>query len=197
MNYLAHAYLSFKNNEILLGNMISDFVKGKHQYDYPDVVHKGIVLHRYIDAFTDTHPATQKAKAVFKTDYRLYSGAFVDVAYDHFLANDSNEFLDDGLLQFSLNTYKGLSLQENLMPEKFKKMFYYMQLQNWLCNYKTREGLYQSFGGLVKRAAYLHNSLSAINSFDNNYDFLRDCYLIFWKDLKLFATEKCKKLLSS
>lgn len=29
MNYLAHAYLSFDEPEILVGNMISDFVKGK------------------------------------------------------------------------------------------------------------------------------------------------------------------------
>jgi len=29
MNYLAHAYLSFDHEEILVGNLISDFVKGK------------------------------------------------------------------------------------------------------------------------------------------------------------------------
>ena len=29
MNYLAHAYLSFGDPDILAGNMISDFVKGK------------------------------------------------------------------------------------------------------------------------------------------------------------------------
>ena len=34
MNYLAHAYLSFGNEDILVGNMISDFVKGKKKYDY-------------------------------------------------------------------------------------------------------------------------------------------------------------------
>ena len=28
MNYLAHAYLSFGNEPVLIGNMISDFVKG-------------------------------------------------------------------------------------------------------------------------------------------------------------------------
>ena len=29
MNYLAHAYLSFGYSELLVGNLISDFVKGK------------------------------------------------------------------------------------------------------------------------------------------------------------------------
>jgi acyl carrier protein phosphodiesterase len=29
MNYLAHAFLSFKNEDVLTGNMISDYVKGQ------------------------------------------------------------------------------------------------------------------------------------------------------------------------
>jgi hypothetical protein len=29
MNYLGHAYLSFNHQDILVGNMISDFIKGK------------------------------------------------------------------------------------------------------------------------------------------------------------------------
>ncbi len=35
MNYLAHAYLSFNDPDVLAGNMISDFVKGKKKFDYP------------------------------------------------------------------------------------------------------------------------------------------------------------------
>ncbi len=62
MNYLAHAYLSFNMPDILVGNMISDFIKGKKQFDYPLPVQKGIRLHRAIDTFTDTHAATQELK---------------------------------------------------------------------------------------------------------------------------------------
>lgn len=65
MNYLAHAYLSFGNPEILMGNMISDFVKGKTKFDYPVGIQKGIALHRMIDNFTDTHAATKEAKEFF------------------------------------------------------------------------------------------------------------------------------------
>jgi len=88
LNYLAHAYLSFDQPEIIVGNLISDFVKGKKKFDYPPGIQKGIALHRAIDTFTDSHPATKEAKEVFRPHYRLYAGAFIDVAYDHFLAND-------------------------------------------------------------------------------------------------------------
>ena len=65
MNYLAHSYLSFNQPEILVGNMISDFVKGKKKFTYPSDIQNGIVLHRAIDEFTDAHPATKKQKSFF------------------------------------------------------------------------------------------------------------------------------------
>src|SRR3989442_7909269 len=98
MNYLAHAYLSFNQPEILVGNMISDFIKGKKQFDYPVSIQKGIRLHRDIDTFTDAHPATQQLKSFFRPHYRLYAGAFGDIVYDHFLALDPNEFVNDDSL---------------------------------------------------------------------------------------------------
>ena len=81
MNLLAHAYLSFGQPQLLVGNMISDYVKGKKQYDYPLGIQQGIRLHRAIDAFTDSHAATAKGKAIFKPAVGLYAGAFMDVVY--------------------------------------------------------------------------------------------------------------------
>jgi acyl carrier protein phosphodiesterase len=79
MNYLAHAYLSFEDTDVLAGNMMSDYVKGKTQYNYPPAVQRGIRLHRAIDAFTDQHEATRNIAALFKPHYRLYAGAFTDI----------------------------------------------------------------------------------------------------------------------
>ncbi len=198
MNYLAHAYLSFNNKEILLGNMISDFVKGRQQFQYAPAIHKGILLHRAIDDFTDHHEATQKAKSVFRNDYRLYSGAFVDVVYDHFLALSKNDFADEkALLHFSENTYRLLAQQKSGMPLVFKEMFSYMQTQNWLYHYRTREGIYHSFGGLVRRAAYLNDIDPAIRIFNEHYDFLQNCFEIFWKELKPFAYHKFAELITA
>src|SRR5215510_13633761 len=125
MNYLAHAYLSFNKPGILAGNMISDFVKGKKKFDYPLPVQNGIALHRAIDEFTDTHAATKEAKIFFRADYRLYSGSIVDVLYDHFLANDENEFTEQSLLNFTMDTYHLLDEFVHLFPEKFSRMYPY------------------------------------------------------------------------
>src|SRR6185503_16682489 len=108
MNYLAHAYLSFNKPGILVGNMISDFVKGKKKFDYPEAIRQGITLHREIDRFTDTHAATKEAKEIFRHVYGLYAGPIMDVVYDHFLALDKNEFSDESLEAFTISVYKTL-----------------------------------------------------------------------------------------
>ena len=89
----------------------------------------------------------------------MYAGAFVDVLYDHFLANDKNEFTNEAELNsFSQHTYSNLQINLALLPPKFQQVFPYMKSQNWLYNYQYKQGIEKSFGGLVKRAAYLSES---------------------------------------
>ena len=188
MNLLAHAYLSFDQPQILLGNMISDYVKGKKQFDYPAGIQKGITLHRAIDEFTDHHAATKEAKQYFQADYKLYAGAFIDIVYDHFLANDRNEFENEVILNiFSHSTCKTLQENISLLPDKFSKLLPHMQSQNWLYNYRFKEGIEKSFDGLVHRAAYLSESTIAYTIFNEQYKNLQQCYAAFFPSLKSFA----------
>ena len=167
--------------------MISDFVKGKKQFDYPDPIRQGILLHRAIDQFTDAHAATREAKEVFRPAYRLYSGAFVDVVYDHFLAADEREFSEQGLLAFSRQVYDTLDPNQEHLPERFARMFPYMKEQNWLYHYRSRWGAGKSFGGLVRRSLHLTESDTAFELFETNYQLLGDCYRLFWAEVKPFA----------
>lgn len=195
MNYLAHAYLSFEQPGILTGNMISDFVKGKKKFEFSPIVQNGIALHRAIDEFTDFHPVTQEAKSYFRKDYRLYAGAFVDVLYDHFLANDTNEFHSPGkLASFCELTYQMLNDDKEVLPTRFLQMLPYMQQQNWLYHYRSTMGIEKSFGGLVRRAAYLTESAIAFQIFSDHYTELGECYRQFFPELKLFAQTRLSEL---
>jgi acyl carrier protein phosphodiesterase len=196
MNYLAHAYLSFKEPDILVGNMIGDHVKGKRQYLFSERVQAGIRLHRAIDGFTDHHPNTKEMMSVFRPDYRLYSGAFVDIVFDYFLANDRKEFSsDEALLQFTQHTYETLELNQNLFPQRFNGMFAHMVSHNWLYHYQYEAGIQKSFGGLVRRAAYLEESDRAFDIFMNNKAFLEEHYTEFFISVKKFAAHTMQQLL--
>jgi acyl carrier protein phosphodiesterase len=190
LNYLAHAYLSFNYPDILAGNMISDFVKGKKKFDYPPGIQAGIMLHRAIDTFTDTHEATKEAKEVFRPHYRLYSGAFVDVIYDHFLATDPAEFTESSLLDFSQQVYNELDKQMEWLPDRFAVMFPYMKQHNWLFNYRYKWGTGKSLGGVVRRSLYLLESETAYQLFEEHYQLLGDCYRHFWAFVKPFARQQ-------
>ena len=184
MNYLAHAYLSFNKSGILVGNMISDFVKGKKKYDYPEQIQQGIAVHREIDQFTDAHSATKEAREIFRPAYRLYAGALIDVIYDHFLALDENEFTDKSLKAFSINTYALLDQFTDHFPEKFSMMYPYMKSHNWLYNYRYRQGIEKSLAGIVRRAKFLEESDTAYALFNENYDKLKNLYQQFFPELK-------------
>ncbi|MCY7290602.1 MAG: ACP phosphodiesterase [Ferruginibacter sp.] len=197
MNYLAHAFLSFNNTDLLVGNMISDYVKGKKQFEYSASIQAGIKLHRAIDEFTDTHEATFEIKKYFKPAYRLYAGAFTDVVYDYFLANDANEFTNHNSLKiFTQKTYKMLEGQTVHFPEKFAAMFPYMQAQDWLYHYQFNEGMQKSFGGLARRAKYMEETDTAYQIFLTNKDSIKAWYNIFFPQVKLFAAHKAALLLN-
>jgi acyl carrier protein phosphodiesterase len=173
--------------------MISDFIKGKKQFDYPVAIHNGITLHRAIDTFTDEHPATKEAKTIFRPHYRLYSGAFTDVVFDYFLAN-SPDFTDDSLFHFTQQVYQQLSQHQQWMPTPFLRMFPYMESQNWLYNYRTDDGMRNSLAGLVRRAAYLTESDTAFQLFLDNKPILNDCFTKLWKELKPFTATHLESL---
>lgn len=192
MNYLAHAWLSFNDQEILMGNMLSDFVKGRQKFTYSEEVQKGIMLHRAIDEFTDAHPLTASAKQVFRPSLGLYAGAFTDIVYDHFLANDASENSEEGWRSFTAGTYSALKqyAKENPVPERFARMLHYMDAENWLFNYRHRWCIENSFRGMAYRAKFLDDSSAAYAAFENNYAFLQECYNGFFPLLKAFAWEQ-------
>lgn len=196
MNFLAHSHLSFNHPEILAGNMISDFVKGRKKFDYSQGIQDGIFLHRQIDTFTDYHAATKEAAKFLKPAVGLYAGAFIDVAYDHFLANDANEFTDAFLQKHAEKTYSILTGYTAVLPAPFQSMLPYMQSQNWLYNYKSLEGTKRSFDGVVRRARYLNSSAAVFDLFEKHYTSIQKCYNAFFPSVREFAFLQFKQITS-
>jgi possible [acyl-carrier-protein] phosphodiesterase len=188
MNFLAHSYLSF-SEEQLVGNMIADFVKNRDVARLPESIQKGIKLHRAIDTFTDAHPLIHEAKAPFRPLVRLYSGAFVDVAFDYFLANDTTENSQREWQEHSQRVYAVLRRYEEFLPEVFKKVLDKMQQDDWLYNYRNEWGIEYSFRNVVNKAQFLDKTTNVFPAFLANKDFLRKKYEIFFPEIKSFAQD--------
>ncbi|RYG01161.1 MAG: DUF479 domain-containing protein, partial [Chitinophagaceae bacterium] len=78
----------------------------------------------------------KSAKQIFQADYGLYSGAFMDIAYDYFIANDPALFPDLQLDIFSRKVYETLDAHSSLFPPRFTQLFPSMKRHNWLYNYR-------------------------------------------------------------
>jgi acyl carrier protein phosphodiesterase len=174
--------------------MISDFVKGKDRFVFSGNIQKGIVLHRMIDEFTDTHASTKKAMEVFRPYYRLYSAPIMDILFDYFIANDPTLFTDASLKAFTQNIYRHLENNSTQLPSRFLYAFTYMKTEDWLYNYKYPEGIRKSLYGLGRRATYIKESETAYRLFLEHRDHLRTCYEDFFPDVKQFAKQKFDEL---
>lgn len=176
--------------------MIGDYVKGMQRLGaYPEGIRKGVMLHRKIDAFADQHPASLKARNLFRPDYRLYAGAFVDSLYDHFLANDPRYFASENELSlFAQQVYDSLEQQRALLPEAFLRMLPYMVSHNWLYNYRTLKGMQRSFQGLVQRAQHLESSDKAYEILVSHYYELNQYYFDFIDDVVRYVKNELNQV---
>ena len=141
MNFLAHIYLSNDNDFIKIGNFMADGIRGNDYNNFPDDVKKGILLHRQIDTFTDSHLVYRKSKHRLHEKYGHYSGVIMDILYDHFLAKNWKNYSDEKLEDFAANFYKSLFDNENILTERTKNMLPYMYERNWLVSYGSIEGI--------------------------------------------------------
>lgn len=190
MNFLAHLYLSGDRPNIMLGNFMGDFVKGKsYLQQYEGDIVKGIELHRSIDEFTDSHTVVTESKNRLRPKYRHYSGVIVDVFYDHFLAANWNQFHSLPLETFAQQAYHILTTTEVSLPEELKHMMPYMVKGNWLVNYSKVEGIHQALSGMARRTPYRSKMEEGVNDLHEHYDAFKNEFMEFFPQLDLHCRE--------
>ncbi|HEX4888025.1 MAG TPA: acyl carrier protein phosphodiesterase [Luteibaculaceae bacterium] len=151
MNYLAHAYLSGTDEQVLIGNFIADGLPGSRIDHLPKGVQLGVKLHRFIDSYTDQHPVNESIKRALHPIAGKWAGVVVDICYDHILAKNWADHHHLDLAVFVERTYTTVGGFESHFPERLAYMFSYMRSQNWLLHYAEPEGVLQSLGGLSRR----------------------------------------------
>lgn len=185
MNLLAHSFLTFSEGQIV-GQFLNDFIRNKDRFDYAEEIVQGIFLHRQIDTFTDSHPVIQEAKKVFSPMVRLYSGAFVDVCFDYFLANSLPE---DLLERHAKKVYRVLNEHSAILPENMKRLLFHMEKDDWLFNYRTENGIKFSMQNVLNKAKYLEKDLSVFEVFLQNKPLLQQNFDDFFPELLTFAND--------
>jgi acyl carrier protein phosphodiesterase len=190
MNFLAHLYLSGSNQEILMGNFIADAVKGSSYTSYPKKIQQGILLHRAIDHYTDTHPIVRTSKNRLNKRYNHYSGVIIDILYDHFLAKNWPEYSAIPLDIYAESIYDILSENTSLFPEKIGQMLPYMIEYNWLVNYATVDGIENILKGMNRRTQGVSKMDQAVHDLKKHYTDFENDFTFFFKELSDHCAQK-------
>lgn len=197
MNFLAHIYLSFDDDEITLGNFIADSIRGNKFDHLPERIQQGILLHREIDTFTDAHKIPRKSSKRLHQNYSHYSRVIVDIFYDHFLAKNWSKYSNIALDEFVERFYDLLEDNYELLPDGVKRMMPYMITDNWIYNYSKMEGIARVLNGMNRRTKNKSKMNFAIMDLEQHYTKFESEFTAFFEELITFSRQKYISLTSS
>jgi acyl carrier protein phosphodiesterase len=190
MNFLAHIYLSGENDLIKIGNFMADGIRGKQFEHFPDDVQKGIILHRFIDTYTDSHSIFRQSTRRLHEKYHHYAGVIVDIIYDHFLAKNWAKYSDEKLEDFINRFYNSLHDNYAILTEKTQGLMPYMIERNWLLSYQTVEGIHQILTQMDRRSKNISKMQFASEELKQFYNEFEEEFSIFFEDIKKQAAQK-------
>lgn len=194
MNFLAHIYLSFGDEEVAIGNFVADSVKGDGLPQHSARIKTGIALHRAIDHFTDHHDVVRESKHRLFDKYSHYSAVLVDIFYDHFLAKDWNRWHKSELSSFAASYYHLFQSRKKDLPPPVRHMLPYMMRYDWLSNYANYTGMQRVLNGMSRRASFDSHMEEAVEDLQRDHaDFERE-FNIFFPELIEFSQKTLNEL---
>jgi acyl carrier protein phosphodiesterase len=122
VNFLAHLLLAGPDPELLTGNLMGDFVKGRLEGRFPPGIERGIVMHRRIDSFADADEYFNVSRKRLDPSFGLYRGVLVDLFYDHFLALSWNVYSPVPLDSFLRASHRTVRAHERQLPEQLRTL---------------------------------------------------------------------------
>ena len=185
MNYLAHIYLSGDDDEdLLVGNFMADGVKGKKYLNYPESIQRGILLHRFIDDFTDHHPICLETKIILRPKYHKLSPILSDIIYDHFLAKNWHVYHQKPLRDFVDEFYTSMQLRWGDLTQRVRHMLPFMIEYDWLYNYQFQEGMESVLMGMSRRVRGGEILQEGWMDLHENYTAIEDQFTRFFRELE-------------
>ena len=157
MNHLAHFFLSGNNNDLAIGNFVADFITNRELPNFTEGVKRGIMLHRAIDTFTDSHPIVKQSTKRLHPFHHKYSPVIVDVYYDFLLAKNWEKYASHpsvNLRDYIDNIYKLLTDRILELPNGLQQHLAQMISDDWLMRYTNYEGLQIVFLRIEKKTKF-------------------------------------------
>lgn len=182
MNFLGHLYFSRNNRDLMIANLFGDFVRGRNFEHFPPLIQEGIILHRQIDHYIDTHPLVRELKLELMSELPKVGPIAVDLFFDHLLAKNWEEYHHLPYGSFLLDFYQHESEYLGHYPIFFLQFMEKLRHHQWMNHYPTKYGLMKSCEGVSKRLSFETNLAKAHLVFDQKEETVVAVFHAFMKD---------------
>lgn len=183
MNFLAHMFLTYGDKEHTVGNYVADFIRNRDLVLFSDKVVQGIMLHRQIDHFTDTHPEVLKSTRKLRARHKKYSPVVIDIFYDYILSKNWDKFSTVDMRTFADTIYVHLNEYSDEFPIHLQDICTRMIADDFLLQYGTQQGIEKTFSRIGKRAKFKSNFETAFDDLEDGYEEINEGFLNFFPDL--------------
>ena len=195
MNHLAHAFLAGPDDEVLLGGLLGDFWRGAPDPQWPAGIRAGVVLHRKIDVYTDSHAEVAGARALFTPPLRRYAGILLDVYFDHLLALDWLRQGREPLAELSARIEILLRDNRHWLPPQLNRFADYFHHAGLFASYAERDTIERVLTGIGRRLKHDNPLATAGPALWQRDAELKPVFARFFPELVAFATGKRTDLL--
>ena len=152
MNYLAHLVLAGDDEYLRMGAMLGDFVRGRRALAaYPPELARGVLLHRHIDARTDSTGAVATLREWFVPPFRRYAGIIIDLGFDRVLACRWDRYGAGTLEAFDRGVRDLLGRQQQWVPERLQRFMAYADRRGLFAAYREEAEILHSLSGIGRR----------------------------------------------
>ncbi len=197
MNHLAHAFLAGADDEVLLGGLLGDFWRGAPDPQWPAAIRAGVLLHRKIDVYTDSHEDVAGARALFAPPLRRYAGILLDVYFDHVLAADWRRHAHEPLAALSSRVEAVLRDNRRWLPPQLNGFADYFRHVGLFESYADRDMIERVLAGIGRRLKHDNPLASAGPALWQREAELKPVFARFFPELGGFATLKLEALLDA
>ncbi len=190
MNFLSHCQLAWPDAGLVAGAIEGDYFKGPLRGQLAADIEAGVVLHRAIDAYSDSHPVIADLRQHFPPQLRRHSGILIDLTFDYYLSHYWQRFGEQSLASFSSEVYRLLESRAPALSPGSRRMVARLVEHDLLNRYGEWDTILRSAAHIARRLRRPNSLADCEPALSDLRPELEAAFLIFYPQLGTFVTQQ-------
>ena len=177
-------YLTYPQKAISVGNLLGDLVGNRTVEQLIPVHQEGVVIHRFIDSFTDRHESLDEARAILRERHRKYAPVVLDILLDYVLVEEWSEYASVNFEVFQEWVYGAISSQVGHVPQSAAIRMQHMANGRWLNSYTNPIDFQMVLDRMDRRARFESHFAHAMTDLNAHREVFRRALQVLMGILK-------------